>query len=59
MLDTTELRDAPYRQIKAGVAPARQGRGVPPTLEVSQPFPPTPTSNAALFELLDEPGSAR
>ncbi len=40
-------------------AAAPNSRCTPPTIGVSQPFPANCTSNAALFDLLDEPGFAR
>jgi hypothetical protein len=36
-----------------------QPRSVPPTLVVQAPFPLGSPSNAALFELMDEPDGAR
>ncbi len=38
---------------------ARPSRSLPPSVEVSVPFPLRHPTNAALFELLDEPGPAR
>lgn len=57
------VRDLLQRGLATGAggrgAAAPSGRSTPPTIEVNQPFPSGCPSNAALFELLDEPGPAR
>jgi len=40
-------------------APPARPRSVPPTIVVQAPFPMTTPSNAALFELMDDPDGAR
>jgi hypothetical protein len=49
------------RGLAAADAPARclPARSAPPTVEVAEPFPLSAPSNAALFELLEEPDTAR
>ena len=53
------VSDLLQRGLTATVAAAPSVRSTPPTIEVKQPYPPNCTSNAALFDLLDEPGAIR
>lgn len=57
----TLVGDLLQRGLLASEAQVRtaHARSLPPTVTVNEPFPLSVPSNAALFELLDDPGKAK